>query len=291
LRATLPVTIFISPNVPLDEAGNLLDQTPNHMHTLDIDAHAPPVYGEHILDQLYADIDNTGHMTPSASSGMNTPFYTHSRSSSVDNLASLNGIASTAVRPDALSSRLQNLTRAQRGQSTYVGRRGNTSGGNTPRIPTSADALGHHSNSSISMPSSLPHQSGGYFDHVPHPAAPPSNPLSRHPSNEDLPNGIISGMTSGHQTPEHIDFSDLSLNKVPSYTTAVRAPLRNMSYNDLEALPNYNMAVSAPPSPTRRSTSLATPGGHPSRKLNSSEPATLALDASRQNTTVSNLRH
>jgi len=259
------------------------------MHTLDIDSHAPPLYGEHILDQLYADIDNTGYMTPSASSGMNTPFYSHSRSGSVDNLASLNGIASTGVRPDALSSRLQSLTRAQRVQGAYVGRRGHTSGASTPRVPMGVDAHGRQTSSSFSIPSS--YQSGDYFDHVPHPAAPRSNPLSRHPSNEEVPNGIISSMTSGHQTPEHIDFSDLSLNKVPSYTTAVRAPLRNMSYSDLEALPNYDMAVSAPPSPRRRSTILATPRASASNYSNS-EPATQpTLNVSAQNTSFPNVGH
>lgn len=278
--------------MPLDEAGNLLDQTPNHMHTFDIDSHAPPLYGEHILDQLYADIDNTGYMTPSVSSGMNTPFYNHSRSGSVDNLASLNGIAaSTGIRPDALSIRLQSLTRAQRVQSAYVGRRGNTSGASTPRVPMGVDVHGRQTSSSFSIPSS--YQSNDYFDHVPHPAAPRSNPLSRHPSNEDVSNGIISSMTSGHQTPEHIDFSDLSLNKVPSYTTAVRAPLRNMSYSELEALPNYDMAVSAPPSPTRRST-MSGPQ-RASSVLNNhsnSEPATQApLNVGTQNTSLPNVAH
>jgi hypothetical protein len=57
-------------------------------------------------------------------------------------------------------------------------------------------------------------------------------------------------MTSGQHTPEHIDYSDLGdLTKVPSYSTAVKAPIRGMSYTD--ALPNYEAAISAPPSPER----------------------------------------
>lgn len=241
-----------------------------------------------MLDQLYADIDGSGFMTPAATSGMNTPFYSHSRSGSAENISALSGVASTAVRPDALSSRLQNLTMMQRNQSSYYGRRGNGSGGNTPRISLANDGHFHHTNSSISMPGSLPHQTNGYFDQVAHPSATRSNPLSRHPSNEEVPNGVTSAITSGQQTPEHIDFSELALNKVPSYSTAVRAPLRNMSYNALESLPNYDMAMSAPPSPTRAYTFPVVPGTYTSSHL-SSEPNTPALDASQRNVSSSNL--
>ncbi|KAK4163067.1 arrestin domain-protein, partial [Cladorrhinum sp. PSN259] len=48
LRATLPVTIFISPNIPLDEDGNI--QLPAGMTSEQVGAIAPPSYGEHILD-------------------------------------------------------------------------------------------------------------------------------------------------------------------------------------------------------------------------------------------------
>ncbi|KFY16717.1 hypothetical protein V492_01141 [Pseudogymnoascus sp. VKM F-4246] len=281
LRASLPVTIFISPNVPLDEAGNLLDQTPNHIHTLDIDSHAPPLYGEHVMDQLYAGIDS-GHMTPSASSGMNTPLHLHSRSGSVENLASLNGIASTAVRPDILSSRLHNLSMAPNTPGIFR-RRGDGSGGNTPHVTFSSDNL-------VNMgTSSAPHQPSGYFDQVPHGATSRSNPISRHPSDEDVRSGRNSAMTSGHQTPEHIDYSELSLNKVPSYATAVRAPIRNTTLNEPEPLPNYDMAISAPPSPTRTHTFPVTRPSHDQSRNINSEPATPRPEPHRRNTSLSHL--
>ncbi|KFY84612.1 hypothetical protein V500_09147 [Pseudogymnoascus sp. VKM F-4518 (FW-2643)] len=282
LRASLPVTIFISPNVPLDEAGNLLDQTPNNIHTLDIDSHAPPLYGEHIMDQLYADIDSSGHMTPAVSSGMNTPLYLHSRSGSADNLASLNGMASTAVRPDILSSRLHNLSIAP-GTPGAFRRRGDGSGGNTPHVTFSSDNLVHLGTSSA------PHQPSGYFDQVPPGVASRSNPISRHPSDEDVRSGRTSAITSGHQTPEHIDYSELSLNKVPSYATAVRAPIRSMTLNEPEPLPNYDMAISAPPSPTRTHSFPVTRAiNEQSRNINS-EPATPTPEPHRRNTSLSNL--
>jgi arrestin-related trafficking adapter 4/5/7 len=223
-------------------------------------------------------------MTPAASSGMNTPLHIHSRSGSADNLASLNGMASTAVRPDVLSSRLHNLTRTPHTPGSYFNRRGDGSGGNTPHVTFSSDSYSHPGTSSA------PHQTAGYFDQMPHSSTSRSTPLSRHPSNEDVPNGGTSAITSGHQTPEHIDFSDLALNKVPSYGTAVRAPIRSRALNEPEPLPNYDMAISAPPSPTRTHSYPATRGVDMVRNR-SSEPTTPYRDPHRRNASSSNLGH
>ncbi len=312
LRATLPVTIFLSPNVPLDEAGNLLDQTPNYIHSADIGAHAPPLYGEHVLDQLYTDSDHSGHITPNLSSGMNTPFYMHSNTGSVESLQQQGAAPPQGVRPEALSTRLQNLTHAQRnpaGVTPTALRNGAFSGGtNTPRISISGDGRGHRANGSLSSSGSLVLRPGGYFHHIPHSR---SNPLSGHPSSEEIPalgglgsgmnSGIASGVTSGAQTPDYQHQNEeLNMSKVPSYETATRAPLRNMSYGDLRQLPNYAAATSRPASPTRSHTSgpgMSLPASAHSRTL-SSEPITLAgetsrpkLDASRRNKSFSHLGH
>ena len=227
--------------MPLTADGCLVDQTPMGTESTDVQTHAPPLYGEHILDQLYADMDQTGLMTPAPQSGMNTPFNGLSRAGSSENLASLGDTATTpngAVLPAALSSRLQNLNAGSRNSNFLRRHAGSGSGGNTPH--------------------SAPHNDdGGYFDNTNHSSSNHSNPLSRRTSEED--NHNVSNMTSGNHTPEHIDFSDLGdLMKVPSYSTAVRAPIRGMSYSD--ALPNYDAAMSAPPSPERTFSSPATPG-------------------------------
>ena len=231
--------------MPLTADGCLVDQTPTSTQSADITSHAPPLYGEHILDQLYADIDQSGLMTPAPQSGMNTPFSGLSRAGSSENLASLGEMFSTpngAVPPAALSSRLQNLNAGSRNSSFLRRQTGTGSGGNTPH--------------------SVPHNDDvGYFDgpHSHH-----STPLSRRTSEED--NHNVSNMNSGQHTPEHIDFSDLGdLTKVPSYQTAVRAPIRGMNYSDV--VPNYDTAISAPPSPERTFISPAiTPGvGSPER--------------------------
>lgn len=222
--------------MPIDESGNLLDQTPNSTQSDDIHAHAPPLYGEHILDQLYADIDPSGIRTPAPQSGMNTPFYNRSRSGSVENLTSMDGIASNAVRPDALENRLHDLNYSSRNNS-FRRRNGTASSGhNTPQLEES----GPNSYSDTTP------------DHIP-----TSNPLSRRTSEED--NHLTPGIMSGVQTPQHIDYSDLDLCKVPSYTTAVKAPVRGMSSQDLRSLPDYNTAISAPPSPELGAVYMASP--------------------------------
>jgi hypothetical protein len=210
--------------MPLNAEGCLVDQTPQSAQSIDIASHAPPLYGEHILDQLYAGMDQPGLMTPAPESGMNTPFYNHSRTGSSDNIASLNEAVDPngVITPAALSSRLQNLDTASR-NSTFT-RMQNTlnSGGNTP------------------------HPEAGSSD-SPHPPL-HNNVLSRRTSEEEEHNSGFSNLTSGQHTPEHIDYSELGdLSKVPSYSTAVRAPIPSMT--SPAGLPNYETAVSAPASP------------------------------------------
>lgn len=237
--------------MPIDESGNLLDQTPNMTQSVNINQSAPPLYGEHVLDQLYADIDQSGLMTPAPQSGMSTPFFAQSRNGSSENLHSLDSVANGAVPPHALSNRLQNLAASSRNSSFL--RRGNQSGSgsNTPR---------HHDDHSSELATSAP--APGYFDgHNSHShSAPRSNPLSRRTSGED---DDISAFTSGVHTPEHIDRAEMDkLSKVPSYTTALRTPARGMSYSDLSSLPNYEQTMSRPASPIRSPENGITPGVH-----------------------------
>lgn len=202
----------------------------------DMGQHAPPLYGEHVLDQLYADVGSTGIMTPAPQSGMNTPFNGLSRSGSAENLASLNGVANQtgAVAPAALSSRLQNLDLNARSRNSSFQRLAG-SGHHTPSVSRQLD--------------------GSYFE--PHSNSEPnSNPLSRRTSEEET---FGPTTASGQRTPdEHLDFAELGdLTKVPSYRTAVRMPARGMSYTD--AVPDYNTAMSAPPSPERAFSNPVTP--------------------------------
>jgi hypothetical protein len=163
----------------------------------------------------------SGIMTPAAQSGVNTPFYAQSRAGSSENLAVM---VDSAVTPAALSSRLQNVSLNSSHRNISFTSNGSHSGAATPYT--------HHQDGDHTAESSQPH----------------STDLSRRTSEEEH-----SG-ASGHSTPpEHLDFLDLEeLSKVPSYTTATRAPLpRTPSFTGSLALPDYNTVMSAPNSPTR----------------------------------------
>ncbi|EFY90467.1 arrestin domain-containing protein [Metarhizium acridum CQMa 102] len=102
LRATLPVSIFISPNIPFDEQGNLLSQNQGSSAPSTENALvAPPGYGEHVLDQLYEDVDVSGFQTPAIPSGVSSPFY-----SQVSPTSGQHGSAPRSEPPS------QNLTRS-----------------------------------------------------------------------------------------------------------------------------------------------------------------------------------
>lgn len=167
-----------------------------------------------------------GMMTPGIQSGFASPFYSQSRAGSSENLAAL---ANGAVTPAALSSRLQNVSLDPSHRNT------------------SFTSVGSHSHSHSG--SATPYLHLGDGDHTADSSQPHSRELSRQTSAEDHSGGV-----SGHSTPpEHVDNLDLEqLSKVPSYTTATRAPLpRTQSYTGSLALPDYNTALSAPTSPSR----------------------------------------
>ena len=106
LRATLPVSIFISPNAPLDEQGDIINPQAAQA-TEEDDRIAPPSYSDHMLDELYDD-DMTGFQTPGGVSGVSSPFYVHSRAGSTENLSSL--MQGRPIPPADLSSRLANVS-------------------------------------------------------------------------------------------------------------------------------------------------------------------------------------
>jgi hypothetical protein len=215
--------------MPLNAEGCLVDQTPTSSQSIDISAHAPPLYGEHVLDQLYADMDQPGLMTPTPQSGMNTPFYNHSQTGSSDNIASLDEAVDPNgfITPAALSSRLQNLDSTFRRMHSTMG-----SGGSTPH-PEASSPDGPYSTARVTV-------------------------ISRRTSEDEEEHQALSNRTSAPHTPEHIDYSDLGdLSKVPSYSTAVRAPIP--SATSPAGLPNYEAAVSTPPSPGTVIMASATP--------------------------------
>lgn len=237
LRATLPLSIFISPNMPLDEEGNLVRQLPSTVSS-GAAVTAPPSYSEHVLDQLYEGVGLTALHTPTGGrSGVNSPSHSHSRAASAENLATMfrNNVPAApltlgaAVSPALLSSRLQSMSMEQQYLSTSWHSTRSVAGSRSSSPPRTSDG------SSTNSPSS-------------------SVPLTRHTTADQPP---------GMHTPEHVDLPEIrELCKVPSYRTAVKTPVRPLiNYSDGWALPDYATATSAPASPRLTAAAPATEDG------------------------------
>lgn len=234
LRATLPVMVFISPSLPIDENNNLVDQTPTARVTPDEIYAAPPLYGEHQFDQLYSAVDPSGYFTPGVASEAHTPFGTHSRNISNENLASLDALTNGNVSAFALRRRLDNLHE----------------NGSSANMSGSPD---HESDEHQSRPHSS--SLGEYFSNDPQingrreRNSPGSGTLSRRTSEEDEP-------MSGAHTPHahYMEVEDLC--RVPSYTTAVKQTTRTPVSGDL---PDYNSATSPLSSPRNSPPTVTAP--------------------------------
>lgn len=253
LVCRLPVKLFISPNLPVDEA-NQVSSSPNGVSDAELNSNetslvAPPEYGRHQLDQMYRDIDPSGFMSR-AGSGPGTPagLYAQSRRGSQENIMSLNGLADGdmssahhgSAMPHLLHSRLANLQESDHSDafSTVNTRRHSPSGGNSPApgsVPGSVDTnSGFHSPDRGFLARGTPpvRNESGYFStmsHSPHISA----PISRRTSVDE----------SVHQ--QDYDMNDLT--RVPSYGAALRTPGAVTPFTD--GPPSYLDATSRPPSP------------------------------------------
>ncbi|KAI6245063.1 HECT-type ubiquitin ligase-interacting protein creD [Erysiphe necator] len=240
LRATIPITIYFSPSVPLTAEGEIVHKIVDSTTSMDAMRHAPPLYGHHVWDQPYGCTFFSGMTSPMFESGMNTPLFAHSRAGSSDNLSALDGTlspcsnATNDVTPAALSSRLQNLSFSSRNSSfrRLAGLSG--SGSSTPHIYPNTESESNGVSDNLNR-----------YDYF-HNATYHSNPMSRRSSGDTEPLSL----PSAPQTPyfkEAFEMGDL--NRVPSYRTASKKPARNI-LND--SLPDYETALSAPSSPTRK---------------------------------------
>ncbi|KAF1739418.1 HECT-type ubiquitin ligase-interacting protein creD [Beauveria bassiana] len=221
LRATLPVSIFISPNIPFNEQGDMVNQAPGDAGVRQQSAGAaPPGYGEHILDQLYEDMDTSGFQTPALQSGVSSPFYAQSRSGSAENLHLIGGYMSP-IAPAALSSRLADVS-----------------------LDPSQRSTSYYSLNSLSGRVSPNHGTGtGTGTGSAARSEPPSNNLTRSNSEED-------GSDRASTEHVHLDAEEFAeLNRVPSYATAVRTPARSRVQLPGGPLPDYQTALSAPRTP------------------------------------------
>lgn len=225
------MSIFISPNIALDDNNNIRDQgqgtnTSAHQRRAadEFAAHqAPPLYGEHQFDQLYSEVDPNGYRTPGPGSGPNTPFGPLSRNISADNLASMNALTNTDISASALHSRLSRLDHANRANQASPNEPAHDS---PPESHPNSRQLNVHFNDYFGPPS-------GSTSH-----SPGSPELSRRTSDEVDHEAIPSGMA----TPFHPQYAEVeTLSRVPSYSTAVRATVGSFDSH----LPDYNAVVAS----------------------------------------------
>lgn len=225
LRASLPVMLFISPNLLMAE-DNVIHDNSSMEDSEDIHgAYAPPRYDDHYLDRLYEGIPHDRFETP-LPSGANTPAVL-SRSNSHENLGALSmmdsgrisGTASPLRIPDAGSGRWS----VNRSRVT------------TPGFSSPPTVAGGFSDAELVARLSGHHQSGDYFSSRTGRST-TSGPSTRSHSPEDHSRG----------EEEELDLNELS--KVPSYTTAVRQGIRNLSTRS--NLPQYEDGTRSNPEST-----------------------------------------
>ncbi|KAK9456673.1 hypothetical protein V1511DRAFT_219230 [Dipodascopsis uninucleata] len=219
LRASLPISLFISPNVPVHDNGEELHLQPFN----DNDTNAPPCYDDHIYDRLWEDIPTSGLNTPSAS-GANTPRI-RSRRNSGENADALGFTALDSQRAQ-LHAGLSALALSQANNSdSYFPSR--TPGSSTP-LGVMTPITNFNEDGTVGFigldQATNSHHSRG--------ASPMGSP--RVPITDD---GAL-----------ELDFSSLS--KVPSYSTAIRTPV---SEDMVAWLPTYDSEVHSGPSSARSS--------------------------------------
>jgi arrestin-related trafficking adapter 4/5/7 len=254
LRANLPISFYISPSLPINENNDLVDQSPQAGRAAtenDLNHSAPPMYGEHTLDKLYSEVDPSGYLTPGI--GLSTPGTPclHSRQASQENLRSLNALTngstgsstpnSGSVNPAALEFRLQNL---------HI--RPSSLGQEDPDIqihPASEDASRRNSDPHAQPEGQFtPHDTSASHSHPtisPNDATAESSiaSMSRRVSEEE------DGYQSGARTPfpQYAHMEDLA--RVPSYSTAVKAPAPRRTTGRQNDLPSYGAALTESTSP------------------------------------------
>ena len=173
-------------------------------------------------------------MTPSATSGINTPYHSHSRNGSVEDLASTDTIPSNNFSPNSLQNRLSNMQIPDPGR--WARDRAHASGGNPPASGSYDTTIDEEL---FQLRNSMP-QGDGFRDSTrSNTRHDHSDPVSRRGSEDE-------SAASGTQTPVHIERMRADeLCRVPSYGTALKTPVKTSSSD----LPDYELAISRPPTP------------------------------------------
>ena len=273
VRGTLPVHVFIAPDLRIDERHELLNPAgPPLAETFhDGGLVAPPGYGAHTLDALYSGVDPAAYTTP-APSAPATPSAAAaglSRSGSCDDVAGLAPVVGDRqLSANTLHNRLLGLDDAtvRAAHDEAAARRAAA----PPRDASSSSlsTLARRAqprNSSSSSLGSAHHARRTSHD----PTASAAAALARNVSGLSLNAAAVRAPNGRAPSPPPAAadarpaLSLESLSQVPSYQTAVNSP--TPARDDSVGLPSYESATSRPgsppPPPPRASPARASPPG------------------------------
>lgn len=237
LVCRLPVKIFISPNLPVNESNEVCPATANGMNhdalnNRETTVVAPPQYGRHQLDQLFSDMDPVGLMSRAPSNrGSPSGLNAQSRRGSDDDLPSLNGVANGV--PNGIVN----------------GEISEEYGGASPSILLSRLTDLQERELSISArspPVSFNNSPLGGASPAPGPVDPRSN-MRESPSDSTTASRRASDDDSTTDVRQN-DYNMDNLIRVPSYGAALRTSGTITPFTD--GPPSYTEATSRPPSPS-----------------------------------------
>ncbi|KAF3285920.1 hypothetical protein TWF970_009490 [Orbilia oligospora] len=250
LRATLPIMLFISQHYLVNDQNQVPEIT--SFVTAEDETAAPPRYEQHQLDTLYEGVDLNMYL-----SRTNSPVLL-SRSGSAENLqqlqsagltplSSLSGTSSPMFTHDASTSRSSNVS------SSY-----GTSHLSLMTAHGHADLVAR-----LQRAHQRPAGSSGSLNALANSTSWTNPSSGRQSPNPDSPTLEAHSLSSSPNTALHM----ATISQVPSYSTAIRTPTRNLSF---ESSPAYERVASGPPSRITSSSSLADMAEVPSLSRSSS---------------------
>ncbi|KAK6526994.1 hypothetical protein TWF281_010190 [Arthrobotrys megalospora] len=250
LRATLPIMLFISQHYLVNEQNEVPEIT--NQVTSEDETAAPPRYEQHQLDTLFEGVDLDMYL-----SRTNSPILL-SRSGSAENLqqlqsagltplSSLSGNSSPMFTHDASTSRSSNVSSSYAaGHQSLL-----TAHGHADFVARLQRAHQRPAGSSGSL-NALANSTSW------------TNPSSgRQSPNPDSPTLEGHSLSSSPNATLHM----AAISKVPSYSTAIKTPTRNLSF---ESSPAYERVASGPPSRITSSNSLVDLAERPNLSRSSS---------------------
>ncbi|KAK6354804.1 hypothetical protein TWF696_003937 [Orbilia brochopaga] len=265
LRATLPIMIFISPNYLVNEQNEVPEITSGV--TAESEISAPPRYEQHQLDRLYEGINPEMYL-----SSANSPTVL-SRTPSAENLYQQQNPGLALLTP--ISATTSGNTSPFFTQDATTSRSSNASFGSVAGVPSLMTPHGHADlvdrlQRAYQRPAGSSGSLNALANSTPwtNPSSGRESPTGEHSDNE----GGLASLSLSSSPMATMDMETMC--KVPSYSTAIKTPTRNLSF---ENPPTYERIPSNPPSRVTSSQSLIEMGTRPSFSRSSSSSAESAV--------------